>query len=671
MMSEQELLAVLKSQLGNTIRYANTEFSDECQDLLDSYNQEPYGTEESGRSQVVTSDHYDMVESDMPSIARVFLGANKVMEFKPFTPNDAEEARQKTLYADYLVREQPESLKVMHDWLKEPGFAKCSVVKFFCDTEERPEYVSYEGLSEDEMVVIVKDLESMEKVDRVEIESRSGEYTDEAGSTRYNVRFRVVRKTKRIRVVNVPPESFILSRGAACKNTAMMIGDETRTTKGELVAQGFSKKMVKDLPCSSTDNTRVMQARFKDQGGWDDKSGYHWTQEEVVIQNLYPMVDYDEDGIPERRFIMKVGDKILTNEPYGIAPYAIVSQVLMPHAAIGKSRGEQAARYQLEKTALKRAMMDNAYAVTRPRYAVDDSEGAIEGGKVDLDDLASHAINGIVRCDGHPGDSIMQLTVPFVGTETLQIIQYLDAEKSGTLGAQLTNQGLTADKFYKETATRYEGVTENAQAKIELVCRVYAETGVRDLYEGVIWTAQHYQDDAAEIMVLGQPMAVDPRQWRYEHYCQSKVGFGAGDSADAIENLGVTLQTQMNLAQSGSTLVDSKKIYNTLDDMIRAFGKPDVSRYFNDPEVPQQQLLAMLEQQQKMIAQLQQQVQVGDPLKEAELIRAQAKLTEAESKQRIEAAKLEVDQQQLKVNTAIKLTELELENNANVPGSLV
>lgn len=680
MMSELELLTVLKNQLGDTIKYANSEFADKYEELLESYNQEPYGNEEDGHSQVISSDHYDMVESDMPSIARVFLGANKVMEFKPWNPQDAEEARQKTIYADYLVRKQPESFKVLHDWLKEPGFSKCSVVKYFCDEEEKPEYVYYENLNEDEMTVIVKDLENQKKVDRVEVESKD-ENKAEDGSKRYNVRFRVVRKTKKIRIVNVPPESFIMSHGASSKSSAIMIGDESTKTKGELIAEGFPKEMVKNLPCNNAKANQIDQKRFENQGGWDYKSGYHWTQEEVTVQNLYPQVDYDEDGIPERRFIMKVGDKILTNEPYGIAPYAIISQILMPHAAIGKSRGEQAARFQLEKTAIKRSMMDNTYAVTRPRHAVNDSDGAIDGGRVDLDDLASHAINGIVRCDGLPQECIMPLVVPFVGAEALQIIQYLDTEKSNTLGAQLANQGLTSDKFYKETATRYEGVEENAEAKIELVCRVYAETGIRDLYEGVIWTAQHYQDETAEIMVLGEPLTVDPRKWKYEHYCQSNVGLGAGDSADAIDNLGVMLQTQLGLAQAGSTLVDSKKIYNTLDDMIRAFGKPDVSRYFNDPEVPQQQLLAMLENQQKMLGQLQQMVQ-QNPLAEVENIKAQAKLIEAKSKQDTEAAKIVQNQQQFDATMALdlrkmvgelaaKMTELELKYQTNVPGSAV
>lgn len=676
MMDELELLTVLKYQLGDTIKYANDETKKSNKSLVDSYNQEKYGNEEEGHSQVVASDHYDMVESDMPPLARIFLGANKIHQFQQFGQGDAEEAKQKTDYADYLIRGQRDSFKILHDWIKEPGLSKYSVVKFFCDEVEKPEYHAYQGLSEDELAMVTSDLESHAGVDRVEIESQ-----DEDDNGKFNIRFRVVKKTKKIAIVNVPPESFIISRGARSKDEAMLVGDECTKTKGELIAEGYPKEKVKKLrPSNAGKDNDVLHQRFKDQGGWDYKSGYHWTQEEVTIQNLYPLVDYDEDGIPERRFIVKCGEEILENTPYGIAPYALLSQILMPHTAIGKSRGEQAQRYQKEKTAVKRGIMDNIYSVNRPRYAVDDSTGSMDGGKVDLDDLSVHRINGYVRCDGNPMEALMPLVVPYIGDSALQVVQYLDTEKSNTLGSQLANQGLTSDKFYKETATRFEGVEESAQAKIELVARVYAETGFRDLYEGVIWTAQHYQDDATEIMVLGKPLTVDPRKWKHEHYCQSQVGLGAGDSADAIDNLGAMLQTQMMLLQSGSPVVDSKKIYNTLDDLARALGKPDTSRYYNDPEIPQQMLMAQLEQAMQMIQQLQQ--VAGDPYMKAEEMKAQAKLIEAQGKGQIEAAKMAQNQQQFDAqmqfemrkqiqDMAKQLTELELKYNQDVPGSAV
>ena len=294
MMNDLELLTVIKTQLSDTIKYANADFRNAYKSMLDSYNQEPYGNEEEGRSQVVSSDHYDMVESDMPALSRIFLGANKVMQFQPLSKNDIEEAKHKTIYADWVIRQQKDSFKILHDWIKEPGFAKCAVVKYYCEEVEKPEYHAYHGVNEDELAMIVADLESRDKVDRVEIVSQ-----DEDESGLYNIRFRAVLKRKKLTIANVPPESFIMSRGAESKEKAMIVGDECTKTKGELIAEGFSKDVVKKLqPSGDPNGYDVSQQRFEDQGGWDYKRGYHWTQETVTIQNLYALVDYDEDGIP-------------------------------------------------------------------------------------------------------------------------------------------------------------------------------------------------------------------------------------------------------------------------------------------------------------------------------------------------------------------------------------
>lgn len=685
-MNDLELLNILKAQIANSIR-ASDEFAAENRKLYDSYEQKPYGNELEGRSQVVASDHYDLVESDMPALARIFLGSNKILHFKPFGQDDAEEARQKTEYAHYLIRGQKDSFKTIHDWLKEPGFAKISVVKFYSSECEKPEYVKYEGLSSDEFALIAEDLKKLDKVQRVEIEAEK-----ENDNETFDVKFRVIKKEKRITIANVPVESFLISKGATSKDDAPLVGDVCVKRKGDLVAEGYSKDLVKKLPVKGMSKAQNLGRRYDDKTGVDLQTGVHWTNDEVEIEYLYPLVDYDNDGIPERRMIVKVGDQILENEPYGMVPYAILSQLLMPQTVIGKSRGEQAARIQLQKTAIERGIMDNIYAVNRPRMAIDDSAGSIDGGKVDLDDLMTHQIDGVIRVDGAPGEALMPIVTPYVGESALQIVQYIDAKKGVTLGNQASIQGLSADQFYRETATRFEGVQDMGQAKIELVARVYAETGFRQLFEGVIWTAQHYQDDATEIMVLGKQLMVDPSGWKHEHYAESAVGVGAGDSEQAITNLGAQLATQLQLASIGSPIIDQKKIYNTLDDLARAMGKADTSRYFNDPEIPQQTLMAMLEQAMAQIGQLQQAAQ-QNPLAEAELIKAKARMaevtgkessdmqkfmlemqrqqTEFAEKMQLEMAKLRADNMNKAADRAVKLTDLSLSNNTNLPGDYI
>lgn len=670
-MSNAELLTVLKNQLGDSIKYANSGFKANYEELYRSYNQEPYGTEIKDRSQVISSDHYDMVESDMPALARIFLGSNDILKYVPLGADDQAEAEEKTKFANFIVRNQPDSFKIIHDWIKEPGWCKCSVVKTLIEETEQARYVAYENLSEDELVSCLQDLESEDDVARVEVESQ--DQNKEAAT--FNVRFRVVQKVKKICIANVPPENFIISRGAKNKDSAMIVGDETTKTKGELIAEGYSKELVKNLIPNATDSNgnTTKQLRFEDQGGWDQRSGYHWTQEQVTIQSLYALVDVDGDGIPERRYIVKAGEEILENEPYELVPYAILSQILIPHTAIGKSRGEKAAQIQKEKTAIKRGIMDNIYAVNRPRMGVDDSDGSIDGGKVNLDDLLTHRIDGIVRTDGPPMSALMPIETPYIGDKALQVINYIDNEKVMSLGLQLGNQGLNVDDLYKETATRFEGVDSANKAKLELVARVYAETGFRELFDNVIWLAQHHQDSETEIMVLGKPLTVNPRNWRRKHYAQCLIGLGAGDNEDMINNLTGIMQIQNQQILAGSPIADHKKLYNTLFDLLKVMGKPDPSRYFNDPEMPQEILMAKLYQLFQQNQDLQAQVQ-NNPLAEAAMITAKAKLAEVQGKEtatmRQFIMKMAQEDKQFAAELARDLTEIELKYATNVPGAL-
>lgn len=668
-MSEDELKAVIKSQLGNTIKFADDKFQAVNLDLLRRYNLEDYGNEEEGRSQVQSSDVFDTVESDMPPLTRIFLGANKVMEFRPSenaTEREVDEANQKTAYADFLVRQQRESFKNVIGWMKEAGFAQGSIVWFYPEEIEKPEYVMYEGLTELELQRTLQSLEGGKKVDRVEVESQ------DENEGRFDVRFKVVKKTKKISISHIPSEQFVITRGCSEKDLAPMVGHVSRKTKGDLVAEGHDKDFVKKLPISGDSDNETKRERFKDQGGFDLETGYHWTNDEVEVKTLYPLVDFDEDGIPERRYVLKIGDEIVENEPFGIVPYAILSQILMPHQAIGKSRGQQASRYQLEKTAVRRGMMDNMYSVQYPRIAVDDSAGSIDGGKVDLDDLLSHQFEGVVRVEGDPNTALRELTTRFIGTEALSIMQYLDTARSQALGVQLANQGLDTDQLYKETATRFEGVEEANFAKIELVARSFAETGFRDLYEGVIWMAQHYQDDPVEIRVLGEPLAVNPAEWQFEHYCFSSVGLGAGDSAEMLGNLSGVLSILEQLIGRGSILADDQKIYNVLDDMLGIMGKPDATRYFNNPDVPESTLFAQNQILQAIVGQLQQQ---PNPLVQVEAIKQQGQLAREQAGNVVDMRKFILEMAQkdrhFAAELAKDLTKIDLDHPENVPGSLV
>jgi hypothetical protein len=632
-MKESELNHFLNSALKDSIS-EDAVFIRRQADNFDYYvGDEPMASGEDDRSSVVSNDCHDLVEADLPSLARIFLGSNEIMEFRPIgsSPDEIKEAEEKTKYINYLIRGQKDSYKTQIDWLKASEINTVAAVKFYVQEKTTTDEREYKGLSEIEMALLTQDLAAMsgvESVDPVEQEEEEG---------LYNVTFRIKKKFKKYVVAAVPIENFIFTRNATSKDDAQLIGDIQYKTKGSLIADGWKIEDVKDLPQTGRDAQGQLVANKRSSGSRidDTTNDAHWTSEVVKVEYLYPLVDFDGDGIPERRHIVRVADtEILENKPFGIAPYAIMSGITMPHVAIGRSRVEIAKATQDVKTHLMRGLMDNASAVSRPGWLVNDMDGKGVG-RVELDDLLNDRINKIVRVDGPISGNILPLDTPFVGDKLLMTIHYVDAARAQTTGSLMAQQGLDRDALGKETATRFQGVADQSSAKIELVARNLAEIGYRDLYEGMAWLVTHYQDEESEIQVLGKPLKIDPRKWKYEHYCTSLVGLGAGDSQDMIANISSLYGMLTQMQSQGSLLVDSKKVYNAAAKIVKLMGLHNVSDYLNDPDVEPEQLMALLEQSMKQNEQLQLAMQQAQP----EMIRAKAQIAIEQNRAEIQSSK--------------------------------
>ena len=641
-MKELDRITWLQSAMKDAVKY-NGDFMEKNEELLSEYLGQPYGDEVEGQSQVVSTDIADVIEADMPSLARVFLGSNDILEFVANTDDEREieEADQKTHYINYLVRHRPESFKVIHDWMKDAEIQKFGAVKFYMEDKKTAEFKEYKGLSADELTQLKISLkEDKPGIEEVKIASQNEK------DGQYDIKFKVVQRQQKVIIKGVPTEDFLITRNACNIATARLVGDFHTTTRKALVAEGYDKEKVAALPARAEDveGNRMKQIRFEGQGGYESLTDRQLS-EDILIANVYPLVDFDGDGIVERRNIIMSADGsvILQDEPYGIAPYAMLSAVLMPHSAIGRSRAEITAPVQYVKTHLNRGVLNNIYKVNAPGFAVDDSTQS----GVDLDDLLTQRLDRIVRCKGNPAEKIMPLVTPYIGDKALQVLQYWDSSRAQTTGSLMASQGLSVDDLHKETATRFTGIEDASEAKVELVARVYAETGFRELFEGLAWLVGHYQDEATEIRILGKPLTINPSDWQYEHNCVSNVGLGAGDNQEVLTNMGGLLSIQSGLQSINSPLTDAQKTYNVLKKMVKAMGYSKVSDFFNDPARPDQQVLAENEQLKKILQMAQQAMQ--DPATAQAKIKAEAQVAvdtqRHQGEMAIAAAKLQGDLQ--------------------------
>jgi len=679
-MSDAELLAIVNNAEQDAVIF-NGEFTKINERLLADYLQRPYGDEQADQSQVISPDVQDVVESDMPSHARVFLGSTQPVVFQSNGGSEQElkEVEEKNKYINHLIMEQPWSYQTLLSWMKDAEIQKNGVVKYFIQDERKTEEVSFTGVSEQELEQIVTDLQR-DNVQKIEIVSRGEEL--EAGE--FDITFKVTRGKQEFKIINVPPEQFLISKNATSIDTAELVGDRPQQkNRGQLLAEGFKRDLINKLPSISTDRTEssaLANIRNRDTGDTVTQESINdWASELVELTDLYVLVDFDQDGIAERRHILKSGNHVLINEAFDHVPYASLSCLVMPHKAIGISRAELTQQTQRVKTVLLRQTLDNMYSVNHPRSVVHND--------VNIDDYLKIRLNGAIRLkkgsDVPPQFAVSPIVIPPMMQQSLQVIQYMDLVRSQSTGTLMASQGLDSDAIAKETATKVNAIRDDAQAKIELVARTFAETGFRKLYEGAAWMVSQFQDSESEIRVLGKQLTVNPTEWRHNHKVVSNVGLGSGDSAQLIGAMQGILGIQQQLQATGSPMVDQVKVFNTLSQIVKGLGFKQVEPFFNDPEQPDQLLQAENEILKKNLQKMQQVLeQQQNPLAEAEQVRAEAKLIEAQGKAGIEAAKITENVRQFDAKTAqdarqaqekltFNLTKLEVDSGQDIPGSRV
>ena len=666
-MSESELLSIVTHARDDSLRDQGT-WIRESQRALQYYLNHPLGNEEEGRSSVISNDCEQTVDSHLTSLVEVFLGPDEVMEFRPLEGNQADmiEAEQKTSYVNYLVKSQRDSYLILQGWIKDALIQNVSVLKYEYLESEKVTEKEFENLSDEDLVLLMSDFET--RPDKYEVIGRD---EDEDG---HYIRVKCTKTEKKIEYSKIPIENFVISRNAKCKNDAEIVGDMTLISKGDLISSGYDAELVRNLPSKETEEeveTSSMKAiRFKSQGGEDvSEEIRHWTSEMVLVSDLYVLVDFDDDGIVERRRVVIAGNRILDNEPVDHVPYAMLSAHLMPDTLIGQSLVEKTKKTQDIKTALYRQTLDNIYRVNSSRVVVNDQD-------TNIDDLLVDRPNGIVRTRlPNPNLAVAQLQTPYIGDKALQVIQYVDSRKQETVGGIISNQALESDQLQKESATRFQGVEKASSKKVALVARNFAETGFRELYEGVSWLVSHYYKSKVQYYYKKQALVIDPRFWMHEHYTQSNVGLAASSEERTLENLSGILNTQLMMIEKGAPTSDWKKVYNTTDKIVKTMGMLDTSLYYNDPEVPEELLMAEIERLTRENNEISMMLNQKNQLAEAEMVKQQGTMMRDQannaSKERIKVMELQQDQMQHDDETAIKLTKIEADTNKNVPGSLI
>lgn len=643
-MSPEDLAAIVSAMRRDALGVEDGQLSQERAKAMDHYHGRPYGNEVEGRSAVVSKDLAEAVDWALPSIMRVFTQSGSIAEFDPIGPEDEQLSQQESDYTNQVIMRDNNGFMVLHDAIKDTLLLKNGYAKHFWEETEKVEEVPYSGLTLDQIAQMLGALEQEgAKVEITEQESTTELIDTPQGPMPvelFNLTLKVTRKSGKVTVLAVPTEEIRVSK--RCRGSLQespFTEHVTRKTRSELIEMGMPRDFVDDLPAlNETDND--LQTYSRDSVSDESKSTganiIDRSMDEIEYCEAYVRVDFDGDGIAELRKVVTVGNKIPPgkqwNEP--IPAVAITGFVAkrVPHRHVGESLDDELADLAEIKTTLTRQMLDNIYLTNNNQWLVNE--------RVNLKDFMTSLPGGVKRVKGDmpvSGAAEAVEATPIIG-QILTVVDYFDRVKEGRTGLTKASTGMDPDVLKESTKGAFMENLNRASQKIEMITRLIAETGVKELVMQVHGLLCRHQDKPRMVRLRGSWTNVNPQEWRERTDLTVRVGLGTGNEEQKREKLMLVAQLQQQLGGAFG-LVGPAQAFSLFEDLAKTMGFDMPEKYVMSPASPQYQQM----QQQRGQG-------PGNPLAEAEQVKGQfamqIKQLQEQYKEQIDGLKLQFENAQ-------------------------
>ena len=672
-MDTSQLKVIIESEIDNAIGYLDSETTEARAKALEYYLRQPYGNEVEGRSQIVTGEVAEAVDGAIPQLIRVFTSADDLVRFEPRGPGDEEGAKQATEYCNWVFYTQNPGFAILHDWFKDALMQKTGIVKAYWDNKVSVTKETYENLTDDEMVLLLSD-GTLDIIEQTTEEIDTGEL-DSMGQPmllRYNS-VTVSKKIKQggVKIENIPPEEFLMSKKATSIQDSPFVAHRRLLPRSDLIAMGFDPEIVANLPAyDELSYTSERLARYSQgEQPYQDES-LDESMQEVELYQCCIRADFDGDGIAELRQVFYSGSEILENIETDYVPFHSLCPIPIPHKFFGESMADRTMDIQLIKSTVVRQMLDNLYLSNNARV------GAVEG-QVNLDDLLTVTPGGVVRIKN--ANALVPMAIPSVLNQAFPMLEYLDTQQSKRTGISDMQQGLNPDILQNVTAAAVAAASQASTGKLELVARIFAETGIKSLFLGILHLVCKYQDKPSIIRLRGKYIEIDPRSWSNQYDLRINVGLGTGNKQEQMAMLQMVLAKQEAILQQygpSNPLCTVAQYRTTLGRFIEAPGFVDSAEFFKEitPEIEQQLSQPAPKQpdpaMQAIMQQAQAQIEITRQKAVADIQSKQAKAdadiqlsrekTAADLQQQREAAMLDMQLEREKMALELQLKREEL-----------
>lgn len=613
-LDEHEIVGFLANKIDQAMNDEDGDLSDVRKENLNYYIGAEYGDERDGYSKFVTRETLETVEWVLPSVLRVFLSGDRIVSFTPESPEDEESAKQETDITNYFVMRGNNggagSFLPLHHWVKDCLMYPTGYIKVYMAEVAKSDVGTVSGLNEIgvKMLVDDPDVEILEQRSRmVQVPAPApqgppGNQPQPAGLPLspggapapgmvpmevFDLKIRTTKEQMELRIEAVPPEEVLVDNDCTSTNLdeAKFVCHRTRKSFTQLVEEGIDPDELNEVGNAEDyqwNDERTNRLFYEDEDpdtGEDDDD----SMRQFWVHECYVWMDANGDGLAEHRRVLLIGHRVFEDEETNYQPLVAMSAILMQHKHNGMGFIEIVKDLQLLGSVLHRQLLDNIYKVNIHKKFF--SEDALTQDGATMEALLNTQAE-YVPVRGPAQQAVYSDVVPTMAGEILPVIQHLDTQRASRTGIT-PEAGVAANDLQEVRQEVFSNAMDRASQRIEMLVRIFAETGFRQLMLKVHQLLRSHWDIPKAIKLRGEWVDVDPQGWRDRTDMAVEVGLGFHTKQQQMSMLIQLLQIQKEAAGNG--LSNPEKIYHGLEKLINAGGLGDVRSYFVKPGTPEYQ----------------------------------------------------------------------------------
>ena len=536
-------------------------------------------------SSLVSTDVADTIEW-------AFTGSDEVITVAGVTEEDDQNAEVMQSLLVYQLQRQNKFFPILYNWMKDALITGMGIIKCYWERTEgyTPETAQ---LNADALKLLTQTGVEITNVEGPDI---MGDFTVTWNSPYY------IKNSPKLE--NILVSEFLYSPDAKNLEDANFVAHRKKVTMSHL-RQKEREGIYANVDMVHPDNGPV--SWITDQV--EDVIGDHYTplhnnqqdkaREEVTIYECYTKIDFNNDGILEDMIITIAGDVILRAEPnyMGRHPFFSISPTKDPHRIwVKRSYAELIGELQDMKVALTRQIVQNIALTNDPKMILaEDSiniSDYIEGRKVIRKKPGSNM-----------GDVAMPMPVNQLSPQTFQFLEYLEGQKENRTGITRYNQGLDANSLNK-TATGISAILGQSAQRLELVARMFAETGISELFRFMVSLNQKFVDQDTVIRLTNKQLRISPDDLNGNFDLVVNAGISISTKESTIMTLQTMLTALMQTQAAGIPIVTPQNIYNLFKKWIESAGFKNYNDYVTDPAVVQQRAIMDMQLKQQVLSSL-------------------------------------------------------------------